>query len=243
MKKGQIYEGTVERMDFPNKGIVRVETEEGTEYASVKDALPGRRVRFVVTKRRSGKAEGRLKEVCGKAPCEAGVTACAFAGSCGGCLYQGFPYEETLKVKEGQVKRLLSAYTGDAVFEGITESPQREGYRNKMEYTFGDAVPGGPLELGLHKRGGFYDILSVPDCRIAPGDFGKILEYTLKFFRERGLAPYHRMKHTGILRHLLLRRGEGAGELLAALVSTSGISAGDDATADGMEGGTVIPVP
>ena len=48
MKKGNIYEGYVERMDFPNKGVVRVETEEGTEYAHVKDALPGRRISFMV---------------------------------------------------------------------------------------------------------------------------------------------------------------------------------------------------
>ncbi len=227
MKKGQIYEGFVERMDFPNKGIVRVETEEGSEYAAVKDALPGRRVSFVVTKRRSGKAEGRLKASEEPAACEKDVEACPFAGVCGGCLYQGFPYEETLKIKEAQIRRLLGAYTEGAVFEGIVASPRETGYRNKMEYTFGDSCPGGPLELGLHKRGGFYDILSVPECRIAPADFGKILDYTHRFFRERGLAPYHRMKHTGVLRHLLLRRGEGAGELLAALVTTSAVSAGD----------------
>ena len=227
MKKGQIYEGFVERMDFPNKGIVRVETEEGTEYAAVKDALPGRRVSFVVTKRRSGKAEGRLKAVAEAAACEKDAEACPFAGVCGGCLYQGFPYEETLKVKEAQIRRLLGSYTEGAVFEGIVRSPHETAYRNKMEYTFGDSCPGGPLELGLHKRGSFYDILSVPECRIAPADFGKILEYTLGFFRKHALAPYHRMKHTGVLRHLLLRRGEGAGELLAALVTTSALSAAD----------------
>ncbi len=242
MKKGQVYDGFVERMDFPNKGIVRVDTEEGAEYAVVKDALPGRRVSFAVTKRRGGKAEGRLKGVVAPAECETanssaeaagdaddrpgegGKAACPYAGICGGCLYQGFPYEETLRIKEGQIRRLLGAYTEDAVYEGIVRSPLPEGYRNKMEYTFGDACPGGPLELGLHKRGSFYDIVSVPECRIAPADFGKILAYTLEFFRERKYMPYHRMKHSGVMRHLLLRRGEGAGELLAALVTTSELS-------------------
>ena len=108
MKKGQEYTGKVIRMDFPNKGIVEVQTDEGTETAMVKNALPGQTVRFGVSKRRGGKAEGRLKEVVEPAACEAGVASCALAGQCGGCLYQGFPYAETLAVKEGQVQRLLA---------------------------------------------------------------------------------------------------------------------------------------
>ena len=225
MKKGQIYEGYVERMDFPNKGIVRVESEEGIEYAVVKDALPGRRISFVVTKRRGGKYEGRSKSVMATAECEKmagnGAVHCPHAGICGGCLYQNFPYEETIRIKEMQVKKLLEAYIGEAFYDGLIPSPQEEDYRNKMEYTFGDEYRDGPLALGLHKRGSFYDILTVADCRIAPDDFGKILSYTLDFFREHGIPYYHRMKHNGILRHLLLRRSHADGSLMIGLVTTS----------------------
>ena len=140
MKKGQEYTGKVIRMDFPNKGIVEVTTDEGTEYATVKNALPGQTVRFGVSKKRGGKAEGRLKEVVERAECEKGVTPCVHAGTCGGCLYQGFPYAETLKVKEAQVKRLLAGYIEEAQYDGILSSPLEEGYRNKMEYTFGDEI-------------------------------------------------------------------------------------------------------
>ena len=64
MKKGQVLEGVVTRIDFPNKGIV--ETEEG--ICMVKNALPGQRVRCSVNKVRKGKAEGRLLEVVLRAP-------------------------------------------------------------------------------------------------------------------------------------------------------------------------------
>lgn len=56
MKKGQVYEGSVVRVDFPNKGIVCV----GEETAVVKNSLPGQKVKFSVNKVRKGKAEGRL---------------------------------------------------------------------------------------------------------------------------------------------------------------------------------------
>jgi len=227
MKKGQIYSGIVRETDFPNKGIVEVSLpgeEGGSEQASVKNALPGQTVSFVVNKKRGGKCEGRLLKVERRADCEQPERECDMAGTCGGCLYQGFPYEETLKSKEAQVKKLLEPFVRDAVYDGITASPRPEGYRNKMEYTFGDACKGGELTLGLHKRGSFYDICSAGTCRIADEDFGKIVSYTEAFFREKGIPYFHRQRHSGILRHLLVRKAVKTGELLVALVTVSGKS-------------------
>ena len=63
MKKGEIYEGVVERIDFPNKGRVHVEGETVT----VKNAIPGQKIRFQINKKRKNRMEGRLLEVTGKA--------------------------------------------------------------------------------------------------------------------------------------------------------------------------------
>ena len=107
MKKGQVIEGIVQRVDFPNKGIV--ESEEGT--CVVKNALPGQKVQCAVNKVRKGKAEGRLLDVLAPSPLECG-SLCPHFGICGGCTYLSLPYEEQLKIKETQVKRLLDAQTG-----------------------------------------------------------------------------------------------------------------------------------
>ena len=50
MKKGQVYEGVVERVDFPNKGIVRV----GEETCIVKNSLPGQKISLCVNKQKRG---------------------------------------------------------------------------------------------------------------------------------------------------------------------------------------------
>nr|MBP9666306.1 23S rRNA (uracil-5-)-methyltransferase RumA [Acetatifactor sp.] len=159
MKKGQVYEGSVVRVDFPNKGIVCV----GDETAVVKNSLPGQKVKFSVNKVRKGKAEGRLLEVTEKSPLETGRT-CSLFGLCGGCTYLSLPYEEQLKVKEEQVKRLLDSVLNKQeeawAFEGIKGSPKAYEYRNKMEFSFGDEYKDGPLALGMHKRGSFYDIVT-----------------------------------------------------------------------------------
>ena len=49
LKKGSVYEGKVEKVDFPNKATVWVTDEDGQkEKAIVKNAIPGQTVRFCV---------------------------------------------------------------------------------------------------------------------------------------------------------------------------------------------------
>lgn len=220
MKKGQVYEGVVERIDFPNKGIVKV----GEDVCVVKNALPGQKVTFSISKLRKGKAEGRLLQVTEQSPLECG-SPCSHFGLCGGCTYLSFPYEEQLKIKEGQVKRLLDSVLLDGQgayhWEGIKASPAYFAYRNKMEFSFGDETKDGPLTLGMHKRGSFYDVLTVNDCRIVDEDYRKILTAVRDYFAERNICFYHRLSHEGFLRHLLVRKAVKTGEILVALVTTT----------------------
>lgn len=224
MKKGQIIEGIVERTDFPNKGMVSC----GEGVCTVKNALPGQKIRAVINKARNGRYEGRLLEVLAPSPLET-KSPCPHFGSCGGCTWLSFPYEESLKIKEQQVRRLLlpvlSMQENECCFEPAKASPAVFGYRNKMEFTFGDEVKDGPLSLGMHKRGSFYDIVSVTDCQIVEEDYRKILRCAVMYFRklrEQGMdiSFYHRLRHEGYLRHLVVRRAVKTGEILIALVTT-----------------------
>ncbi len=216
MKKGEIYEAVVEKIEFPNKGILHVEEEK----VIVKNAIPGQKVRFVINKKRNGKCEGRLLEVLEASPLERSEDACPHFGVCGGCLYQSLPYKEQLKIKEEQIKALLDSVCKSYEFEGIKGSPISDGYRNKMEFSFGDEYKGGPLALGMHKRGSFYDIVNTPQCQIVHEDFRKILTATLEYFTEKGMGYYRKLQHEGYLRHLLVRRAVKTGEILVALVTS-----------------------
>ena len=220
MKKGQIAEGNVTTVEFPNKGIVMT---DGGERVIVKNTIPGQRVSFAVNKVRKGKAEGRLLETVKKSPLETADT-CRHFGQCGGCTYQSLPYEEQLKIKETQVRGMMEQAIGDACayeFLPIRHSPRVLAYRNKMEFSFGDEYKDGPLALGMHKRGSFYDIVTVEDCRIVDGDFRAILMATLAYFREQEISFYHRLRHTGYLRHLLVRKAVKTGEILVDLITTT----------------------
>jgi len=223
MKKGQVLEGIVERLDFPNRGIVR--TEEG--ICVVKRVLPGQKVSLTVKKCRDGKGEGILKSVIKRAP-EEDDSPCPQFGTCGGCSYLTLPYEKECELKAQQVKRLLDHALQQQekpyVFEGIHPSPLFFDFRNKMEVSFGDEKKGGPLTLGMHKLDSFYDIVSVPDCCIMDCDYRMILKAVRDYFADLEVPFYHKMSREGWLRHLLVRKAGGTGEILIALVTTSQLS-------------------
>lgn len=220
MKKGQIYEGIIEKVEFPNKGIVVVEGEE--KKVLVKNGIPGQKIKFAVNKMRKGKAEGRLLEVLEKSPLEQRDPVCSIFPACGGCMYQTMLYEDQVQMKAEQVKEILdAAIVGDYEFEGVKKSPKEFRYRNKMEFSFGDEFKDGPLSLGLHKKGSTYDVLTACDCKLVHEDMTKILMCVLDYFKERNASYYKKMQHVGYLRHLLLKRGDITGEILVNLVTTT----------------------
>jgi 23S rRNA (uracil-5-)-methyltransferase RumA len=147
---------------------------------------------------------------------------CEFAGKCGGCTYLDIPYPQELLAKEKGLRETLGGF--HQKLEGIRPAPEITGYRNKMELAFGDnGSPPYALSLGIRKKRSFYEVATTENCVLMPDDFKKIAAYTLDFFRDSGETFFHRKKHTGTLRHLVLRRGHFTGEILIILSATSGL--------------------
>ena len=165
----------------------------------MKFGMSGQRVLFMINKKRSGRAEGRLLEVLEKSSLETREPVCNIFPECGGCMYQTMSYENQLEMKERQVREVLDGALNGTEYqwEGIHGSPIEFGYRNKMEFSFGDEYKDGPLALGMHKRGSFHDIVNVTDCQIVDEDYRKILACTLECAGESGLPYYHPIIHHG----------------------------------------------
>ena len=229
MKKGDLIRGTIEEVRFPNKGILRLEEGE----CIVKNTLPGQQVEARILKKRKGRMEGQCTQILAPAPGET-APLCPKFGVCGGCTYLNLSYDGQCSLKEAQVRKLLGDAAGsipeasgqqggDPIpwFEGIRKSPVQLGYRNKMEFSFGDSYKDGPLALGMHRRGSFYDIVDADECVIVDADYRKILRAAKAYCAECGMSFFHRRTHEGYLRHLLVRKAAGTGEILVDLVTTS----------------------
>lgn len=223
MKKNDLVSGKVTGSVFPSTGKVLI---DGTDrIASVKGVIPGQEIELRLTRTSVDNTKGELKRVLKKSPIETESMCPHFCyvgesgDRCGGCLYQTISYADELSIKEKQISDLFSLVVPsfNEISDGITGSDDCRGYRNKMEFTFGNSVKDGPLELGMHRKGSFYDIVSTPHCQICHPDFGLILEATKSYFKD--MPFYHKITHSGYLRHLLVRRAHFTGQILIDLVT------------------------
>lgn len=149
---------------------------------------------------------------------------CKHFGRCGGCKYLDISYEQELSVKKKSLMDSLGGY--GQFFKGLHPAPAASGYRNKMELAFGDEGKDGRLALGMRKQRSFYEVATPENCVLIHDDFKRVIMYVLEYFRESGLDSfYHRKRHVGALRHLVLRRGHFTSEILLNLVTTSALAA------------------
>ena len=149
MKKGEIYEGVIEKIDFQNKGRVKIKDTTVT----VKNGIPGQKVRFMINKKRGGRVEGRLLEVLEKSELEKRDPLCSIFPSCGGCMYQTMLYEEQLKMKEEQIKKLFDdAVDYEYTFETIKEARSRSHISTKRNFLLGMNTKTGHCHLDFIKK-------------------------------------------------------------------------------------------
>lgn len=216
-RKKKIVEFEIIDTIFPNKSIGKYEDK----IIICKGGIKGQKVRVALGRKKGDYIEGKILEVLEKSPIETEI-GCPHHLACGGCTYQSLTYDRELELKENKI---LALFEREGIKEfnylGIERSPNIEGYRNKMEYTFGDEEKDGPLSLGLHRKGRFYEVVEVTQCNIVDRDFTIILKEVLNYFKEKGIHHYNKQNHIGVLRHLVVRKALTTGEIIINLVTSS----------------------
>lgn len=216
-KRKEIVEGVIEHAIFPNKGILYLNEEP----IYVPGTFKGQHVKARLLKRKKGNWEGKLLEVT-KVPDYFVEAPCDHFGVCGGCSSQQLAYEDQLKLKHDQVKQLLedANITGYEDL-GVIGSPEVFEYRNKMEFSFGDAEKDGPMTLGMHRKHSTYDVLTVDGCKLVDPDFSTLLTYILEYCKENNLEYYKKLQHIGFMRYVVMRKSKMNGEILVNIVTSS----------------------
>lgn len=216
-RKKKIIEIKIEDAIFPNKSIGIYEGEK----IIFKGGIKGQTVKVQFKKRKKDYIEGKLLETIENSPLEKNLTKYT-EYDLGPCPYGTLLYEDELQLKEEQVLKLFEKENiKDFKFLGIEKSPNEFAYRNKMEYTFGDAFKGGPIVLGLHKKGRFYEIADTDGCDLVDEDFTNIRKTVMNYFRDKNSSFYNKRKHEGFLRHLVVRKAHSTGQILVNLVTSS----------------------
>ncbi len=204
----------VNSLTYPNWGVVEVNGKE----IKVKNALPEQVVNIALKARK--RKQGRLLTVEDRAPYEK-ESFCINFGDCGGCARQTVDEIKQLELKSLAVKNLFLENDLAIDIADITPSPLNFAYRNKMEYSFGDAEKGGELNLGMHRVGRFYDVVSIPECQIVDEDYNIIRCAVEEYARKNNLAKFNRNDLSGVMRNLVIRKGKYSGEILIGIATSS----------------------
>jgi 23S rRNA (uracil1939-C5)-methyltransferase/tRNA (uracil-5-)-methyltransferase len=204
-------------------GLGRVALPGETEakwVVMVPFTLPGERVRARVFRNHRNFSEADLVSVLVPSPHRI-AAPCPLFGRCGGCQYQHLAYAEQLAWKRRQVAELLEHMAGlpDFPVAPVIPSPRDYGYRSKITPHFNPprALPADPagdqaapapapeLPIGFLRQGTRFDLLDVPQCRIATDAINARLTPMRADIRARAAAGEFKRAAT-----LLLREASGA---------------------------------
>ncbi len=215
-ERGQELDLRVDGLAYGGAGVARLEGY----VVFVSGAIPGDRVRAVVTKRKRAYAEARTVAVLEPSPERIAPRAPEHPG----VPWQVLPYERQLEVKAEQVDdalRRIGRLDGYAL-EPIVPAVDGWRYRNKLEYSFGTAADG-TLVCGFHRPGSWEQIVHVEDDLLASEAVNALRRRIVEWARSSGLGAYDRRAQDGFLRNLVIREGRRSGDLQVRLVTSNGV--------------------
>ena len=228
MEKNDILTVTIEDLTAEGEGVGKA---DGFPLF-IKDTVPGDVVRCLVMKLRKNYGYARLQEILEPSP-DRVTPRCPVARSCGGCQLQHMNYEAQLRFKTRRVEEALKRIGGLSV-RGVSEEPEETPsgsvllfpalgmeepwqYRNKAQVPVGRNRQGS-LVMGFYARHS-HDIIPMEDCAISFPEAGAVIRTVRAWMERFGVSPYDETSGTGVLRHVLARKGMKTGGILVCLVS------------------------
>lgn len=141
---------------------------------------------------------------------------CPVAKKCGGCQYQGVPYEKQLQEKEKTVKKLFKGICPVHSIKGMKEPYH---YRNKVHAVF-DRDRRGNIISGVYEMGS-HRVVPVENCRIEDQKADEIIGTIRGMLKSFKIRTYDEDTGYGLLRHVLVKRGFATGQIMVVLVTAS----------------------
>ncbi|RKY61035.1 MAG: 23S rRNA (uracil(1939)-C(5))-methyltransferase RlmD [Candidatus Neomarinimicrobiota bacterium] len=225
VKKHQEIALNITDLAYGGAGIAHL----GDFIIFAKNAVPGQRINARITKVKNSFAEAKVLSVIEEGP-EYRKPPCIYFEHCGGCSHQQLDYPAQLTYLHKQVVDLyrhLGQFTSVSVSAPLP-ALRIYRYRNKMEFAFSDQrwlIENFETEkpenfaLGLRAPGNYWKAIDINDCLIAPEETGKVLSIVRDFALQNNLSAHNQKKHTGFLRHLVLRKAANTNQLMINIVT------------------------
>ena len=211
LTKNAIYDAYITDYTSEGQGVAHI---EGCAVF-IPNAIAGEKYRVRIELARKTWAAGKIVEILEKSPHRVN-RECPVAKLCGGCDFWHMDYEEESRLKAERVKNCLNRMGGENLEKvEILAAPTCHGYRNKAQYPV--AAKKGRAYAGFF-RAGTHDVVENKRCLILPEDTDRVKDTVMDYVNQNRVSVYDETAHTGLLRHIYVRRGAVSGQILVCLV-------------------------
>ena len=213
MKNGDIVELNIEKLSNLGYGIAK---HEG-QVVFVENACPEDVVKAKVTKVTKTWANAEVVEVV--TPSQYRVEPfCAMSKVCGGCQLQFVDYDYQLVLKKQIVEDAIKSIGGlDIEIKDTIASPSKREYRHKIQYPISQTKVSKRILAGYFKQK-THEIVNIKHCPIQPQICDEVIDFIRNKAFDFSISGFNEKKHTGDLRHVVLRVSEATGKILVVLV-------------------------
>ena len=208
--KNQIYEAVIVDYTTEGQGIAKI---EGCAVF-IPNAIVGERCLVRIEKAQKTWAAGKMTEILEVSPHRIN-RQCPLAKLCGGCSFHHMDYEEETRLKAERVRQCLNRIGGEAFEEiPILAATTCRNYRNKAQYPV--STKNGKAYAGFF-RAGTHQVVETERCLILPPETDRVKDAVIDYVNQCKVSVYDETTHTGLLRHIYVRRGAVSGQILVCL--------------------------
>ena len=208
--KNQIYEAEI--VDYTSEGMGVAKVEGCAVF--VPNAVYGEKCRIRIEKAQKTWAAGKIVEILERSPHRIN-RECPVAKLCGGCDFQHITYEEETRLKAERVRSCLNKLAGESLAEmPILAAPTCHGYRNKAQYPVSSHK--GRAFAGFFKAG-THQVIENDRCGILPEEMDAVKDAVIAYMNRYNVPAYDELSHTGLVRHIYVRRGAVSKQILVCL--------------------------
>ena len=210
LEKNAVYEATVTDYTAEGLGVAHV---EGCAVF-IPNAIAGERCRVRIEHVGKTWAAGKMTEILERSPHRVD-RLCPQAKLCGGCDFWHMDYEEESRLKADRVRGALNRLAGEKLESvPLLGAPTVSGYRNKAQYPV--AASRGRAYAGFY-RAGTHQVVECRRCLILPEETDRVRSAVIDYMNYYRVSAYDEKTHTGLVRHIYVRRGAVSGQILVCL--------------------------
>lgn len=217
IEKNKEYILDIVAQGYEGEGIAKF---NNTFPIFIEGALKGEKVNARIVKVKKNFAYGKLINIV-EPSAERCNPKCNIHSRCGGCKLQHYTYREQLNFKFERVKDCIGKIgkidTSLVKFPLGMDEPWR--YRNKVQLPIG--LVNGELKIGFFAPRS-HEIIDMEECLIQDEIADKVVELTREWIKKNEIKPYNvdgQYDESGILRHIMIRRGFVTNEVMVVIVT------------------------